>query len=825
MKRRPFAVMMLAGVFIVLAVNSSYSSLAPQAALAPASTAPARHYYEPAATVWRATPALAAPGSASNYVALDSVVRRYCAGCHNDRSLTGNLSLASFSVAAAADHGETAEKMIKKLRAHMMPPPGSRRPSADTLTDLVESLERALDEAAERSPNPGGRTVQKLNRAEYERAIGELLLLKIDASRWLPADQMSANFDNIADAQSLSPTLLGSYLNAARDVSRLALGDPTAASATFTYANSEFLSQNPTDRLEGAPFGTRGGIVVTHDFPADGEYTLNMTTALGSGYKLEDIDISVDGERVALLHFERGVQMRTEPIRIRAGQRRVSATFIRRTAGIFQDLIRPHDYSQAGSGNSGAGTTALPHLRDLIITGPENVTGVSDNPPRGKIFSCRPTSAANEQVCARQIISSLGREAYRRPLQARDVDALMAFFNEATRDGAIFEEAIGSSLRAILASPHFIFRAEREPAGIRSGENYRLADTDLATRLAFFIWGAPPDSELVDVAAAGRLSNRRTLEEQTRRLLADPRSEALATRFAAQWLRLQDLEKVAPDAFWFPNYDLNLAQAMRRETELFFHNLVREDRSVLELFNGDYSFVNERLARHYGIRGVLGSEFRKVSYPDDTRRGILGHGSVLVQTSLGNRTSPVLRGKWVMEVLLGTPPPPPPPGVPDLEETDETADGRILTTRERMEKHRTAPTCRSCHQYMDPIGLALDNFDVTGKWRYRENGMALDTRGTMYDGTEVSTPAELANALLARPVPLLRNFTENLLAYAIGRRVEYFDQPAIRTIARTAEQRDHRLSAYILGVVESVPFQMKRASVTTQDAGSSQSHK
>jgi hypothetical protein len=288
---------------------------------------------------------------------------------------------------------------------------------------------------------------------------------------------------------------------------------------------------------------------------------------------------------------------------------------------------------------------------------------------------------------------------------------------------------------------------------------------------------------------------------------------------------LQDLEKVAPDAFWFPNYDLNLAQAMRRETELFFHNLVREDRSVLELFNGDYSFVNERLARHYGIRGVLGSEFRKVSYPDDTRRGILGHGSVLVQTSLGNRTSPVLRGKWVMEVLLGTPPPPPPPGVPDLEETDETADGRILTTRERMEKHRTAPTCRSCHQYMDPIGLALDNFDVTGKWRYRENGMALDTRGTMYDGTEVSTPAELANALLARPVPLLRNFTENLLAYAIGRRVEYFDQPAIRTIARTAEQRDHRLSAYILGVVESVPFQMKRASVTTQDAGSSQSHK
>jgi hypothetical protein len=751
---------------------------------------------------------------------LTVVVQRYCQVCHNSQLLTGNLSLEGFDVGAAADRPETAEKMIHKLRAQMMPPPGMPRPPADTLRMLVETLESVMDEAAARAPNPGSRTVQRLNRAEYERAIRDLLNLEIEAARWLPADQMSANFDNIADAQALSPTLLDAYLNAANDIGRLAIGDPNAPSTNTTYSNSEFVSQHGRDHIEGAPYGTRGGVVAKHNFPADGHYVFRMSVDLGNGARLEDIDVSIDGEPVAQLQYESGVPIRTEPIFVRAGQRLVAAAFIRKQEGPFEDLIRPHDWSQAGSGNSGAGTTSLPHLTDLVISGPENATGVSVTPSRLKVFGCRPTVPAEELPCARDILARLGSEAYRRPLGERDLAGLMSFYEAGAGEARDFERAIESALRALLASPHFIFRAEREPAGTRPGETYRVDDVDLASRLSFFLWGTTPDEELLDVARRGKLSDTRVLEDQTHRMLRDPRAEALATRFAAQWLRLQDLDKVAPDAFWFPDYDRNLADAMRRETELFFHDLVREDRSLLELYSADHTFVNERLARHYGIPGVVGRSFQRVTYPDATRRGIFGHGSILVQTSLGNRTSPVLRGKWVMEVLLGTPPPPPPPGVPDLEETGESKDGRILTTRERMEQHRSSPICRSCHQYMDPIGLSLDNFDVTGKWRYRENGMPLDTRGELYDGTAVSTPDELSRALLQRPVPLIRTFTANLLAYAIGRRVEWYDQPAIRTITREAARNDHRLSSFILGVVMSDPFQRKRAEATTNAGGS-----
>jgi hypothetical protein len=749
---------------------------------------------------------------------LTPVVQRYCAVCHNDQTKTGNLSLKAFDVERAAEFGETTEKMIKKLRAQMMPPPGIQRPKGDTLLSLVTTLERSMDRSGARNPNPGGRAVQRLNRAEYERAIREMLALEVEAARWLPADQMSANFDNIADVQALSPTLLNAYLNAGRDVVKLAIGDPNAPSATVTYTASEFVSQNPRDHLDGAPYGTRGGIVQLHDFLADGRYVFEMSTRLGNNARLEDIDISIDGERVALVPYERGVPLKTDPIFVRAGQRRISAAFVRRQEGPFEDLIRPHDYSQAGSGSSGAGTTSVPHLSTLSITGPDKAMGVSETPSRSRIFTCRPTAPDQERTCARDIIARIGAEAYRRPLADRDIDALLAFYDQGAANGAGFEAGVAATLRAILASPHFVFRPEREPARTRPGDNYRLADLDLASRLSFFLWGTPPDDELLDIASKGKLSDKRVLEQQTRRMLADPRSGALATRFAAQWLRLQDLDKVTPDAFWFPNYDRNLARAMRRETELFFDNLVREDRSVLELFDANYTFANERLARHYGIRGVLGNDFERVTYPDDTRRGLLGHGSILVQTSLGNRTSPVLRGKWVMEVFLGTPPPPPPPNVPDLEETEESKDGRILTTRERMEQHRSNPTCRSCHLYMDPIGLALDNFDVTGKWRYRENGMELDTRGTLYDGTPIATPAELSQALLARPIPLVRNFTENLLAYALGRRVEYYDQPTVRAIARAAEENDYRISSFILGVVQSAPFQMRRAEAVQDEA-------
>ncbi len=754
------------------------------------------------------------------------VVQRVCVGCHNDRSRSGNLSLEHFDVASAGTNAEVAEKMIRKLRAGMMPPPGARRPADEALTGLAQKLETVVDEAASRDPNPGGRTFQRLNRPEYERAIRDLLALDVHAKNWLPPDQMSANFDNMADAQTLSPTLLEAYLNAATAISRMALGDRNPPAIDETYTNSQYISQHPWDHVEGAPYGTRGGLVVDHVFPADGEYVFSLTFTSGSNTPIEDIDVSIDGERVALLLYDtnpRGVAAdgrgftptKTQPIQVRAGQHKVAAAFIRRTEGPYEDLIRPHDWSLAGGGSGGAGVTTLPHVRDLIIGGPYRVMGMSDTASRRKIFTCRPTVSSEERPCARQIISRMGTEAFRRSLSPGDLDELMAFYDQGAKKGG-FEIGVRTALEAILASPYFVLRLERQPADVRPGQTYAISNADLASRLSFFIWGTPPDTELQKLASDGRLTSSGELERQARRLLSDPRAEALGTRFAAQWFRLQDLYKVHPDPNFYPNFDENLADAMRRETELFFYNLVRENRSLLELFNADYTFANERLAEHYGIPNLAGTHFRRVKYPDDRRRGLLGHGSVLVLTSLANRTSPVLRGKWVMEVLLGTPPPPPPPNVPDLEQTEGTKGGKVLTTRERMEIHRSNPACTSCHRMMDPIGLALDNFDVTAKWRFRENGTALDTRGDYYDGTPVASLSELVAALQKRPIPLVRTFTENLMAYALGRRVEYYDQPAVRAIAGEAEKNDYRISSFVLGVVTSRAFQMKRAEPLTQ---------
>ena len=581
--------------------------------------------------------------------------------------------------------------------------------------------------------------------------------------------------------------------------------------------------------MEGAPYGTRGGMVIDHVFPADAEYVFAMTFNGGRNARLEDVDVSIDGERVALLHYTRsgagadgrgGSGVRTEPIMLRAGQHKVSAAFVRRGDGPYEDLLRPHEWSLAGGGSGGNGITSLPHLRDLIVSGPYNTTGVSETATRSKIFSCRPTVPSEELSCAREIVSRLGSEAYRRPLSDNDISGLMNFYAAGSARGG-FEGGVRRALEAILASPHFVFRFEREPENKDPGETYRLADVDLASRLSFFLWGMPPDAELLEIAAEGKLSDKE-LERQSQRMLADPRSEALGTRFAGLWLRLQDLYKVRPDPNFYPNFDENLADAMRRETELFFYNLVQEDKSFLELFSADYTFVNERLARHYGIPGVSGNHFRRVDYLEDQRRGLLGQGSVLVLTSMANRTSPVLRGKWVMEVLLGTPPPPPPPGVPDLDETGTVSDGKFLTTRERMELHRESPACSSCHSLMDPIGLALDNYDVTGRWRLRENGNPIDTRGDFYDGTPVSEPVELINALLKRPIPLVRNFTENLMAFALGRRVEHYDQPVVREISKNAEKDDYRLSSFIMGIIQSDAFQMKRAALDSTAEGEEQ---
>ncbi|MEO2157801.1 MAG: DUF1592 domain-containing protein [bacterium] len=746
---------------------------------------------------------------------LTEVVQTYCQACHNDVMMTGNLSLAGFEVENAPNRPETAEKMIRKLRAGMMPPPGMPRPSPDTLLALVEELETRMDQNAVMNPNPGGRTFQRLNRAEYGESIMDLLGLKIDVGEYLPLDTKSANFDNIADVQMLSPTLLEAYLTAASEISRLAIGDREVSPTETLYAAEKRASQ--MFHVERTPFGSRGGMVADHIFPADGEYAFWFQFYAVGGEALgEQLELSFDGERVALLDIDLSeaeyadpisTRMETEPIFVRAGPKRIAVAFVPTFEGPVEEVRAPLGRS-VQAGFPGSMLTTLPHLRDFAVSGPYNVTGVSETSSRQSIFTCRPTTFGEEEVCARDIVTRISSEAYRRPATEAEVSDLMGFYQEGASEGG-FERGVRHALQAVLASPYFVFRFEKAPEGVNWEEPYRIDQLALASRLSFFLWGAPPDGLLLEDVTSGALANQEVLEAHVDRMLADPRAEALATRFAAQWLRLQDLEKVSPNVYDYPYFDMTLSDAMRRETELFFYNLVREDRSIMELLSADYTFLNERLARHYGISGVSGNAFQKVTYPDDTRRGLLGQGSVLMMTSMANRTSPVLRGKWVMEVLLDAPPPPPPPDVPALEATEGAEDGAFLTTRQRMEKHRDNPTCYACHQFMDPIGLALDNFDVTGNWRIREFGRELDTNGMLYDGTPLANASDLHTALLNRSIPFVRTFANNLMAYATGRRMEYFDQPTIRKITSEAAANDYRISSFILGVVNSDPFQMK----------------
>lgn len=757
--------------------------------------------------------------------ALNDVLKRSCGNCHSDEQKKGNLSLERFDVGAASRNPQIAEKIIAKLRAGLMPPPDRRKPGGDTLRLLYETLEAQLDQAAAMQPNPGARTFQRLNRAEYSRAIRELLALDVDAGVYLPLDTKSDNFDNIADVQVLSPTLLDAYLRAASEISWLAVGNPRATPQEATFNVPRTASQ--MDQVEGAPFGTRGGISVVHTFAADGDYSFRVsfyheTTGAfaGGNQRGEQLEISIDGERVALLDIDRwmhasdpnGVAMWTTPVRITAGPHRVSAAFVPPAfQKTVQDLISPLKWSLNSTSNATAyGFTLLPHLRDLVVSGPHKVSGVSNTPTRARIFTCRPSSSEQDHACAHSIIQRLATQAFRRPVSTTDLAPLHGVYAQAA-GRAGFEAGIRTALEAILASPDFVFRFERAPAGVQPGAAYKLSDVELASRLSFFLWSSPPDAALLAAAQQGRLSDQREFDRQVQRMLRDPRAEALATRFAAQWLRLQDLDKVQPDVRQYPDFDEQLRGAMRRETELFFDNLLREDRSVLALFTADYTFVNERLAQHYGMPNVAGQQFRRVKYSDDSRRGIFGHASILTLTSHATRTSAVDRGKWVMEVLLNSPPPPPPPGVPDLEATPGVHEGRLLTVRERMEQHRNNATCKACHQMMDPIGLPLEHFDATGRWRHKDNGMPIDSRSELWDGTVVSSPADLRAGLLKRQETLLRTFTRNLMAYAIGRRVEYYDMPTIRAITRNAAAQDHRLSAYIMGVLNSPAFRMKKA--------------
>jgi hypothetical protein len=763
----------------------------------------------------------------------NSVFVYNCRRCHGNTEQRGNMSLADFDVAELPADAELAEKVIHKLRAGMMPPAGAKRPPAAVLDALATTLETRIDAAAAERPNPGGRTFQRLNRAEYARSIRDMLALDVDVDAFLPGETLSENFDNIADVQMLSPTLLEGYLRAASEISRLAVGDPAAGPSSTTYKVPKTASQMV--HVEGTPIGTRGGISVVHNFPADGDYVFELELhpePTGNLYGLtsldEKLEVSLNGARVALLEIDRwmsesdptGMRLETPAIHVKAGPQRIAAAFVGKADGPVDDLITPIDHTLADSQIGTAyGVTTGPHLRDLGISGPFRATGVSDTPSRRAIFTCRPTSADEEGPCARRILSRIAAQAYRRPLEDADVAPLLRFYAEGAQEGG-FETGVRTALQAILSSPHFVFRLEEVPPDAKAGEIYRIGDLDLASRLSFFLWAEPPDAELVELARAGELSDPETLVDQARRMLEDPRADALGTRFAAQWLRLQDLAKIHPDAQLYPYYDARLADAMHRETVLLFLDLVRNDKSLLDLITADSTFVNERLARHYGVPGVTGDAFRKVALADPNRRGVLGNGSVLALTSHADRTSPVLRGKWVMEVMLGSPPPPPPPDVPAFEETPDAEEGRELTTRERMEEHRANPACQSCHRVIDPIGLALDNFDVTGAWRIKENGMPVDATGELYDGTPITGPADLRAALLERKTVFVRTFVRNLMAYALGRRVEYFDMPTVRAIEREAAARDYRMSSFIYGVVESPAFRMGRATAVAEDDAS-----
>ena len=775
------------------------------------------------------TPAL------TNEASQNALIKSYCVGCHNDKARTGGLTLASFDAAHPEQSPETAEKMIHKLRLGMMPPPEvRRRPDAAAVATLVTSLENKIDAAAALHPNPGRRPFQRLNRAEYQRAVRDLVDLDVDVNAFLPPDTVSNGFDNIADAQSFSPTLMEGYLRAASRISALAIGDRNASPSESTYKVPR--TQSQMHHIDGTPWGTRGGIALDYAFPADGEYSFRVMlhgTPTGQLFgsvasRNEQIEISINGERAALMDInwrmsetdKAGLNITTPRIFVKAGPQHVAAAFIQKFDGVNDDLIAPIDYTLADTEyGDNAGITALPHVRDFTITGPYRVTGVSETPSRKKIFICRPLSPTEEIPCARKIVQSLANEAYRRPANGEDVESLMEFYAEG-RKGHDFENGIRTALQALLASPKFVFRFEAEPAALRPGQPYRITDIDLASRLSFFLWNTVPDAELVKLAMNGTLHVPAVLDKQVKRMLADPKAEALSTRFAAQWLRLQDVEKLHPDALLFPAFDNELAKAYVRETELFFNSIVREDRDVLDLLTADYSYINERIAKVYRIPNIVGDEFRRVTLPEE-RRGILGEGSVLMQTAVADRTSPVQRGKWIMEVLFGSPPPPPPqdPAPPPLEETKAVgAGGKPLTVRERMEEHRKNPACASCHRVIDPLGLALENFDTIGAWRIKDNGAEVDTNGTLYDGTQISGPAGLRAALLKRSDSVIRNFTANLMAYAVGRRIEYYDQPTIRATVKKAAANGNRFSSFVLGVVNSPAFQMAAADAVNTEA-------
>jgi hypothetical protein len=758
-----------------------------------------------------------------------ALVDRYCSDCHNPDMKSGGMTLTDLNFQHPEKNIDLAEDVIRKVTVGMMPPPGRQRPDAATMKQFAASLAGSIDTYAIAHPNPGDPALHRLNATEYQNSVHELLGVDVNADELLPPDDMSHSFDNMADVLTLSPTLMQAYIRAAGEISREALGDRNAAAQSSTYPMSHLVTQ--TQHVDGAPLGTRGGMSIIHNFPADGLYTFEVSMfydlfdkVFGVTQNNQQIEISVNGTRVVVFPIDpkatKYKPLRTPPIAIKAGPQRVSAAFLQTADGPAPDAVQPLDGFSLLDLNHGElpGLTTLPHLQELIITGPTNVTGISETPPRKLIFSsCYPKDTAQETPCATKIVAHLASEAYRRPVTPEEMAGLMKLYALGYTNNGGFEGGVGMAIQAIMASPRFIYRFEHNRPLVKQNASaavpslYPISDVELASRLSYFLWSATPDATLLDLAEHNQLHQPQVLTAQVHRMLQDPRSFALSANFAREWLHLQNLQSVQPDDFMFPDYDKNLGNSMLMETELFFNSVVHDDANVLTLLDGHYTFVNQQLAHLYGIPDVLGTRFRRVELTDPNRFGLLGQAGILTLTSASNRTSPTIRGKYVMEVLLGTPPPPPPPIVPALEEATAGVGTHVPTVRERLEEHRKNPTCAACHSFMDPIGFALENYNPIGGWRSFDSGASIDAAGKLFDGTPVSSPADLRKALVAHSDSFIGTFTENLFAYGMGRVLRPVDMPVVRSIEREAAAHNDAFSAFVLGIVNSEPFRMRSA--------------
>jgi hypothetical protein len=719
--------------------------------------------------------------------ALDtSLINQYCITCHNQRAKVGGLTLDTLDYEHLDKDAATWEKVVRKIKTGMMPPSGARRPERPALDAFATEVEKRLDAAAVRNPNPGTAALHRLNRTEYANVIRDLLSLDIEVAALLPPDDATDGFDNIADALGTSPALIQGYVAAAMKISRRAVGDRTLIPSQVTYNAPSGFSQDK--HIEGLPLGTRGGMLITHTFPVDAEYEFSVGGGLGAG----GIDVTLDGDKVDVRNT-RGFRLP-----IQAGPHTIGAAVVDRLRGAGVD-DQYSDFRVNSVFGVGGG------VNSIIINGPFNMIGPGDTPSRKRIFVCHPAAAAEEPGCARQILGTVARRAFRRPVVESEMTTLLKFYQQGRKDSD-FETGIQEALARILVAPAFLYRVEEEPAGTLDSKIYRVSNLELASRLSFFLWSSMPDDELLDLATKGRLSDPKVLEQQMRRMLADSKSQALTTNFAGQWLGLRELAKVETSA---KNFDDNLRQSFRRETEMLFESVVREDRSVVNLLDADYTFVDERLAQHYGIPNIRGSYFRRVTLTATSpRRGILGQGSFLTVSSVGTRTSPVTRGRWILENVLGTPAPVPPPGV-DTNLEKDAEQVKVTSLRQRLELHRKVEPCASCHKIMDPIGFALENFDMVGTWRDLDGKTAIDASGNLVDGTKLQNVNDLRNALLSRREMFVSTATQKLLTYATGRTVQYYDMPTVRSIVHRAAANDYKFSSLVLGIVQSDPFQKK----------------